>query len=180
MEYGKTTRITVEVANADKINISVDALKRVMRCANIADIATLSGVMSILEGVRRNYFQGRDATDHPVVIGTHFVDSKTPINCPFCGAEADVDCGNGDVYIAYCTQEDCIGHIIQTNTEYATRKDAVDAWNIRTNQSFDTIRLQGYLEMIMLTWCEDGRPPPEQCAMKMYDIAKSALSEVCK
>jgi hypothetical protein len=130
-EYGEVTRVTIQIANPQKIDESIDALKTAMKNVPIAHHAALCDMMNILTGTKKNYQLGRDCTKHPVMFGRHSVKSDDPINCPFCGGDADADCGNTDAWIAYCEDDDCIGHIVQANIPYATRKQAVDAWNMR-------------------------------------------------
>lgn len=51
--------------------------------------------------------------------------------CPFCGGPADVDCGDDDIYVPYCQNDDCVGCIVSTNVPYRTRSGAVESWNKR-------------------------------------------------
>jgi hypothetical protein len=57
--------------------------------------------------------------------------------CPFCGGKADVDSGGDDetFFIAYCTNDNCIGHLVMTYIPYQTSQQAIDAWNARTPDS---------------------------------------------
>jgi len=66
--YKDVTHVTVEVVNCTKIDNSIESLQRRIdgKQASIADVVSLTDIMSILKGIKQNYSEGRTCTKHPV------------------------------------------------------------------------------------------------------------------
>ena len=63
------------------------------------------------------------------------VDTLLP--CPFCGGEADTFARMGNIdkyrYTAECNTQECIMYEMTLHNSSATRKEAIDAWNTRSD-----------------------------------------------
>jgi len=129
--------VTVEVCNCAEIAASLQTLQHAIDGAPlcIADTVRLIDVRSILMGIKSNYENGRDCTQHAVKINAVPICDEL-LTCPFCGSLAVVDTldPNADTpWMVSCSNEgsDCAGVIYRPNSYYGTRAEAIAAWNRR-------------------------------------------------